>query len=157
MMDVPGPFRSQKVLRHARGQPCTLRISPQCDGGGASGTTVACHIRGGHKGAGIKESDHSIAFGCGACHRFLDEGFVRHHMSAEDLAPYEKRGLQETWAILIRDGIIVFPHDLKAPPLSKPTPTRKPPDQRAKIAGRGFPEGPRQKMPSRPFRTKETT
>lgn len=153
-MDVPGPFHSQKVLRHAKGQPCTLRISPHCDGGGE--TTVACHVRDSHKGERQKASDHSIAFGCGACHRFLDEGFVRHHMTAEDLAPFEKRGLQETWAILIRDGIIIFPHDLKAPPLSRSTPPRKPPEARTKIVNRGFDEGSRP-IPSRPFRAKERT
>lgn len=140
-----GPFRSEKVLRHAKGQPCTLRISPFCDGGGASGTTVSCHIRGDHKGMGIKESDHSIAFGCGACHRFLDEGFVRHHMKAEDLAPFEKRGLQETWAILIEDKVIGFPHDA---PKAKSTPSRKPPSQRRAV-GKGPP------LKSRPFRKGE--
>jgi hypothetical protein len=116
---------------------------------------VACHIRDSHKGGGIKASDHSIAFGCAACHRFLDEGFVRHHMSSDDLAPFEKRGLQETWAILIRDGIVGFPHNVERMSADKPTPARKPKADRTPIAHRKQPIPAHVGgIPSRPFQKK---
>ncbi len=128
------PFRSQRVLRHAKGQPCCLRFDG-CDGGGE--TTVACHIRDKHKGMAQKASDHSIVFGCAHCHRLLDEGFTS--MTPDVMFWHLVRGLQETWAILIRDGIIVFPHDAPDKPRAK-----KP------IRGRStFPAG--RKMQSKPF------
>lgn len=126
------PFRSDKVLAHARGQPCTLRIAPNCDGGGE--TTVPCHIRDRHKGAGLKASDHSIAFGCARCHDFLDVGYAQAGWTAERLAFFERRGLQETWAILIRDEIIGFPHNKPVPRRDRKTPPRKPKDLRAKVS-----------------------
>jgi len=140
------PYRSDKVLRHAKGQPCTLRFPGICDGGGA--TTVACHIRDKHKGMAVKASDHSIAFGCGPCHAFLDVGFANAGWTTDDLAPFEKRALQETWEVLIGDGIIVFPHNLVTPSHAKPTPPRKPKEKRAPIHSRGFPEQ------SRPLRSR---
>lgn len=111
-MVSPGPFRSKKVLAHAKGQPCTLRLDDYCDGGGVSGTTVACHIRDEHKGMGIKASDHSIVFGCAYCHRVLDEGkWIGDREWSGSIYWHIVRALQETWAILIADGIIGFPID----------------------------------------------
>lgn len=123
-------FRSRKVLDHARGQPCCLRFIG-CDGGGE--TTVACHIRDAHKGTGIKASDHSIVFGCAHCHRLLDEGFMQ--IDPAEMHFHIARGLVETWGILIRDGIIGWPHDIAKPISKKP---RKPKEQRPKMRNKGF-------------------
>lgn len=141
-MTVPGPFRSARVLRHAKGQPCTLRFPGICDGGGE--TTVACHVRDSHKGMAQKASDHSIVFGCASCHRYLDEQTWKRLLTDADVNRYVISALQETWAILIRDGIIVFPHDIERERRVKP---RKPREQRAKIVGRT-------QIPSRPLRSK---
>ena len=144
-MTVPGPFRSAKVLRHAKGQPCTLRFPGICNGGGE--TTVACHIRDAHKGMGQKASDHSIVFGCAACHRYLDEQTWRRLLTEADVNYHVIAALQETWAILIRDGIIVFPHDVHREP--KPR-ARKPKADRKAIPHRDT-EWPSREMTSRQF------
>lgn len=140
----PGPFRSRKVLDHARGQQCTLRFPFICNGDPE--TTVSCHIRDDHKGMGIKASDSSIAFGCSDCHRYLDEKFPKVPMGlAEYRLGLEQiiRGMQRTLEILIADGIIGWPHD--APPKPKATKPRKPKAQRQPIPSRKAP------MQSRPF------
>ena len=109
MVIVPDPpYRSRKVLDHARGQPCTLRFA--CCSRNPE-QTVACHIRDRHKSMGRKSSDTSIVFGCAECHRFLDE-----HWFEADAALVQShviRAMQETFEILIRDGIVIFPHDRK--------------------------------------------
>lgn len=135
-----GPIRSQKVLRAARGQPCTLRfLGAGCDGGGE--TTVPCHIRDRHKGTGIKASDLSMAFGCFNCHRYLDQGRGQ-AMSRED-ALCVIRGLQETLQILVDLGVVVVPAD-PAPRPTEATP-RLPKEQRAPLvsANRWPPKGAR--------------
>lgn len=63
----------------------------------------------------------------------LDEGYAQGGLILRDLDFYEKRGLQETWAILIADGIIGFPHDEVKPKAVKP---RKPKSERQQIVTR---------------------
>lgn len=66
-------YRNPALLALASGEECLLRIPKYCQGG--TDTTVACHsnrLRDG-KGKGIKAHDWAIAFGCGACHWFIDQ------------------------------------------------------------------------------------
>lgn len=138
------PFRSRKVLDHARNQPCCLRLPGICNRNPE--TTVSAHIRDRHKGMAQKASDHSVVFCCHACHDYLDVGFVSGKISDADLLRAIITGLQETWEILIRDGIIDFPHDRVTSSHQKKTPPRKPKDLRAK-----FPAGkPLQSRPGWP-------
>lgn len=148
-----GPFRSRKVLDHARGQRCTLRFPFICNGNPE--TVVSCHIRDDHKGMGIKASDSSIAFGCSSCHRYLDEEFPKvspdsseHRLGLMQII----RGLQRTLEILIADEVIGFPHD--PPPKPKATKPRKPKAQRQAIKSPPFPKGPKREIPSRQFQSR---
>lgn len=59
--------QSKKLTKSARGQECLIR-SPVCNGD--SETTVLCHLNGG--GMATKKSDLFGAFGCSACHSFVD-------------------------------------------------------------------------------------
>ncbi len=129
---MTGPFRSRKVLAHAKGQPCTLRFPGICFGDNE--TTVPAHIRDRHKGMGVKASDHSIAFACNLCHNYLDIGHgTKPRITEASMLRCVIGGMQETWAILIADGIIVFPHD--APRAHQVLP-RKPKEQRKAIPAR---------------------
>lgn len=63
-------YRNPDYLKLAKGKPCAL-----C--GDADGTVVAAHFSGesAHllgKGAGIKASDHAVAFLCHICHGQMD-------------------------------------------------------------------------------------
>lgn len=131
MIQIDGPLRSDKVLAHAKGQPCTLRIPKVCRGG--IETTVPCHVRDKHKGMGQKSSDSSVAFGCMWCHAYLDiDHGTKPMVSDAVLLQCVIDGLLETQEILIRDGIISWPHNKpRRPKKSKP---RLPRDQRAKIS-----------------------
>lgn len=143
MLEVPEiPLvRSTKILRHAKGQPCTLRFPGICNGNPE--TTVACHIRDRHKGMGQKASDYSVVFGCSDCHRYLDEHVCADADELLEMTAHIVRGLQETWGVLIRDGIIVVPQDANKP--SKPV-QRKPKGQRKPIANRGFDKSKTRRM-----------
>jgi hypothetical protein len=70
--------RNRNLLDLARGRWCLLRIPGICAGGGD--TTVACHsnfsIHG--KSGARKADDHWSAWGCGACHTWLDQGPAPH-------------------------------------------------------------------------------
>lgn len=102
------PFRSRKVLDHARGQKCTLRFRV-CNHDPA--TTVSCHIRDRHKGMGTKASDSSICFGCSECHAYLDEGKALEDLGEAAVLRVVLRAMQETLEILIQDEVIGWPHD----------------------------------------------
>lgn len=144
------PFRSDKVLHHARGQTCTLRLPGICDHNPE--TTVSAHIRDEWKGMGTKASDHSIVFACGHCHAYLDVGHFTHPLIS-DIELYRAiiRGLQTTWGILIRDEVIGFPHN--PPPKPRAPKVRKPPADRQQIKTRKGPSWPSRKISPRQFQT----
>lgn len=141
------PFRSSKVLGHARGQPCTLRLLGFCNRNPE--TTVSAHIRDRHKGMGTKASDHSILFACSDCHVALDEGRWVGKLTSEEVLRAVIQGLQETWEILIRDRIIGFPHDKPSSFHDRPSKPRKPKEARTKIPGRAEPWPAGRKLQSR--------
>lgn len=61
------------LTKLARGMPCMFRIPGVCNGDPR--TTVWCHSNTGDDGHGMsqKSDDFSGAFGCSACHRYIDE------------------------------------------------------------------------------------
>lgn len=98
-------LRSKKILAHARGQNCSLRL----DGCNHNPETVVfCHLNLGAAGKGMSVKAHDCLgfFGCTSCHTAYDSQQGRSGLSADVL-----RAVCETWAILIRDGIIVIPED----------------------------------------------
>ena len=55
----------------ARNQPCTVRLTSICDGGGE--TSVLAHIRRcGNAGMGQKPSDMTAVIACDRCHSVID-------------------------------------------------------------------------------------
>jgi hypothetical protein len=134
---------SSKAYRDgARDQPCTLRCSPECDGGGE--TTVFAHIRDRHTGTSIKASDISGCDACAACHQMLDSAWPPYLASWHF---YALRGLQETLENRIQRGILIMPTDATE---TRRTSSAKP----GKIAGRPMPKSSRP-IPSRPMRAKK--
>lgn len=128
-------IRSQKLRKHAKGKPCTLRFGG-CLGGGE--TTVLAHIRDSNKGMGIKASDLSACYACASCHDLLD-----HHPHLVDYSMrlwHQLRALQETLEILVADNVIIVPQDVETKMMDKPVKARKPKEQRTKIQSRGFPK-----------------
>jgi len=76
-----------------------IRVPHVCDGGGP--TTVGCHYRlAGVSGMGYKAPDLFIAWGCAACHRWVDT----HHDDATKVLMLE--GIVRTQDVLIREGKI---------------------------------------------------
>jgi hypothetical protein len=65
------------IRASARGEQCTLRFAC-CNFDPA--TTVWCHSNraADGKGMGIKARDHEGAYGCSACHAWLDGGYAGH-------------------------------------------------------------------------------
>lgn len=110
------PLRSRRVLRAAKGKPCTLRLPTICNGNNA--TTVPCHIRDRHKGMGQKSSDSSIVFGCSDCHDYLDHHFFDGRVEPVVLRDCIIRAMQETLEILIREMVIGWPADVEGRPKS---------------------------------------
>jgi len=125
-------IRSRKYLDGSRGATCKLRIPGHCVGG--TETTVACHIKDGSNGMGMKASDLSVLDGCAGCHRAFDLNM----MSREDWLFYALRGLQETLEQRFEAGLLIVPVDVETPPMERPIKPRKPKEQRTKILSRPF-------------------
>ena len=143
-------IRSKAILRHAKGQPCQLRLPGICNGNPE--TTVWCHLNGQGKGMGLKTHDPLGFFGCSACHAAYDQGKDR-----AALIPAVLDAVCASWVMLIRDGVITVPQDAEKSSHERPVPKRKPKGERAPIQSR--PEWPKgQKIQSRnDLRRKVTT
>lgn len=137
-------IRSKAILKHARGQNCTLRL-PGCQND--RDTVVACHINSGAagKGTGMKAHDLLAVWGCGHCHAQLDQGKGRSQYAGDVL-----RALCETLIGLWRGGLLNVPEDAPKPSHERPTKPRKPKAARAPIQSRNeWPKG--RKLQSRPL------
>lgn len=137
-------IRSKAILRHAKGQNCTLRL-PGCQND--RDTVVFAHINSGSagKGMGMKAHDLLGCFACGHCHTLLDSQQGRSALSADVL-----RALCETLVTLWLDGLLKVPLDKPKPSHERPAPKRKPKGQRAPIQSRTeWPKG--RAIQSRPF------
>ena len=86
---------SKKIRESARGEDCTLRVSPNCQDGE---TVVFCHINSGFRGTGLKSPDLFGVYACYSCHTLLDAGHVDHYD--------QLRALQETQMKLYSKGLI---------------------------------------------------
>lgn len=107
--------RSSLIMASAAGSPCTLRIATFVPGLMCAdrSTTVGAHLPIGGKGTSTKGTDMAVAFACGVCHRLLDEPspMERKYLDSYGGAVLDRmlRGLVETHALLIDQGIIVIP------------------------------------------------
>jgi hypothetical protein len=145
-------IRSQKVLRHAKGQPCSARFPGICNGNPE--TTVFCHLNGAAfgKGMGVKAHDVLGFFGCSDCHMAYDLGHGTKDWLAGDMHKLVLEAVCTTWIVLIRDGIVIVPLDPERLSSERQVAPRKPKSERARV-----PSNPDRKIPSRPMRAKERT
>lgn len=86
---------SKKIRNSAKGQVCSLRVSPRCD---HDQTVVLCHLNSNYRGVGIKSPDIFGVYGCAYCHAELDSSKV----DAKD----QLRALQETQMKLAEIGLL---------------------------------------------------
>ncbi len=150
------PIRSEKYTRGAKGSPCRFR-GPTCNGDPQ--TTQFAHCNGAAFGKGAMHKAHDIAGldACSDCHFYVDVGHgTKPLISDDEFWRLMLRGVVETMVDRVRRNIVIVPLDPERLSHDKPTPPRKPPEQRRKIPARPFPEGSRP-IPSRQFRTKERT
>lgn len=83
----------------ARGRMCLIRLPGICTHNPE--TTVGCHFRfAGESGMGKKPDDIFIAWGCAACHAYVDT----HHDDRVQLA--FALGVFRTQAVLRREGLL---------------------------------------------------
>lgn len=99
--------RIPKILKSARGKPCTMRLPGVCNHNPE--TTVWAHSNEGEdgKGMGIKAHDIFGAYMCSACHDEYDGR--THRLRGADqriLRNYFIRAMKESWLILIREGVL---------------------------------------------------
>jgi len=132
------PIRSSKVLRSAKGQPCSARFPGICNGNPE--TTVWAHLNSGSFGKGMGQKAHDVLgfHACSACHAAYDLGHGTKSWLAGDMHKYVLEAVCETYVRLIRAGIVVVPVDAPKPFAERATKPRKPPAERKKIASRGF-------------------
>ena len=87
------------LTKQARGQPCQIRVNGVCNFDPE--TTVPCHFRiMGVSGMGMKSHSFICAWGCSACHAYVDT----HHDDRTQLD--FARGVFRTQAILINRGLV---------------------------------------------------
>lgn len=90
-------YHSKKIMASARGESCSLRVSPHCQD---DETVVACHLNSNYRGVGIKSPDIFVVYGCMHCHQLLDKSEVDY----QD----QLRALQETQMKLLAKGLITI-------------------------------------------------
>ena len=130
------PIRSKRYLNGAKGSPCTF-MGPTCNGNPE--TTVFAHLNGAAFGKGKGQKAHDIAGldACGCCHAYIDVGHgTKPLMTEAEFYWHLLRGVVLTMLDRARRQIIIVPLDPEHLSSSKPTPKRKPPEQRTKIPAR---------------------
>ena len=95
-------IESKKLRDSARNQECTLNVAGVCNYDSA--TTVLCHLPSEDKGMAKKSHDYFAAFGCSACHTWLDGN----QGDEVDRLFYWLRGVKRTLEIWIREGLVVI-------------------------------------------------
>ena len=86
---------ANKITKSARGEVCSLRVSPGCRD---DDTVVFCHLNTNYRGVGIKSPDLFGVYGCYHCHLLLDKSQVDY----QD----QLRALIETQMKLMQKGLI---------------------------------------------------
>lgn len=98
--------RKYKKLRDsARGEECTLRIHPYCNGNPE--TVVLCHLPSG-SGMGQKSPDWFAVYGCSSCHDIIDGRNPRNsiNLTIHDIDMAKASALFCTWERMIEKGLI---------------------------------------------------
>ncbi len=93
-----------KLRESARGEECTLRIYPYCNGNPE--TTVLCHLPSG-SGIGQKSPDWFAVYGCSDCHDIIDGR--RNDIPNQilfDRDSIRMDALYRTWERMIEKGLI---------------------------------------------------
>jgi len=90
-------MKTSKIRKSAKGEDCTLRVSPNCQDGE---TVVFCHINSPSKGIGKKSIDLFGCYGCYHCHLMLDSSKV----DPSDVL----RAMQETQLKLVSKGLVSY-------------------------------------------------
>lgn len=136
------PIRSEKYRRGANSSPCRFR-GPTCNADPQ--TSQFAHANGAAfgKGAMIKAHDIAGIDACSDCHHYIDVGHgTKPLISDAEFWWLMCRALVETMVDRIRRGIVIVPLDAERLAHDKPTPPRKPKDQRAPIQSRNeWPKG----------------
>lgn len=88
------------LRNYARGMPCMIRIPNVCNGNPE--TTCLCHLRmAGISGMGLKANDLLGAWGCSACHRYVDTHGIDGRTALLE-------GMARTQAQLLERGMVHF-------------------------------------------------
>lgn len=90
-------MKSKKIRDSARGEICSLRVSPECRD---DDTVIFAHLNSNYRGMGLKSPDIFGCYCCFACHQLLDKSEVDYQDQI--------RGLQETQMKLIDKGLLVI-------------------------------------------------
>lgn len=90
-------MKTSKIRKSAKGEECTLRVSPNCQDGE---TVVFCHINSPTKGVGRKSIDLFGCYGCYHCHQMLDSSKV----DSDDVL----RAMIETQIKLASKGLVIY-------------------------------------------------
>jgi hypothetical protein len=87
----------------ARGMPCMIRMPGVCNGNPE--TTVLCHLRmSGISGMSMKANDLLGAWGCSACHRYVDtHGIDGRTALLEGMARTQAQLLERGYVHVIRN------------------------------------------------------
>lgn len=91
-----------KLRKSARGEECTLRLYPYCNGDPE--TVVLCHLPS-NAGMGRKSPDWWAVYGCSTCHSIID-GRRRIGMPRAELSSQLLRALYETQSKMRDKGLI---------------------------------------------------
>lgn len=143
-------IRSSKILRHARGQACSMQLPGICSGNPE--TTVFAHLNGFGKGMGIKTHDVLGFFSCDQCHQYYDVGHgTKPQMSNDYLLEAVLSAVCKTWVKLIADGVVVVPQDPAPKPRGIKPKAQRGPSRPIQTASNWPPKGTR-KIQSRPMR-----
>lgn len=89
--------KQTKITKSARGESCSLRVSPNCQD---DETVVLCHLNSNYRGTGYKSPDIFGVYGCHHCHQLLDASKVNY----QD----QLRALMETQMKLIDKGLLII-------------------------------------------------
>jgi hypothetical protein len=92
------------LTKLARGEECLIRVPHVCNGNPE--TTVLCHVRMiGISGFGLKAPDALAAYGCQACHDYVD-GRTQGTHTHEERRAMLLEGMARTQYTLIHRGIL---------------------------------------------------
>jgi len=90
-------IKSKKIRESARGEACTLRVSPYCQDGE---TVVFCHLNTNFRGVGIKSPDLFGVYGCVYCHSMLDKSEVEHCDQLRALTETQIKRYEKVWLVV---------------------------------------------------------